>query len=196
MGGGPLRPELVAAVNDAGGLGFLAAGYKTVDEMTAEIVATKQVTDLPFGVNVFVPGAPADDVRALEAYLAQLEHARRSERSSDPPIGTTTTGKASSPPSLRHPVAVVSFAFGCPTREVIAELQSSGTRVMVTITNPYDIDLAVERGVDALCLQGIEAGAHRGGFSDDERDDGYGLLALLGAAATGPRCRWSRPARS
>ena len=53
---------------------------------------------------------------------------------------------------------------------------------MVTITNPYDIDLAVERGVDALCLQGIEAGAHRGGFSDDEHDDGYGLLPLLGAA--------------
>ncbi len=52
---------------------------------------------------------------------------------------------------------------------------------MVTITNPYDVDLAVERGVDALCLQGIEAGAHRGGFTDDERDDGYGVLALVGA---------------
>ena len=100
MGGGPSRPELVAAVNEAGGLGFLAAGYKTVDEMTAEIVATKQVTDLPFGVNVFVPGAPAVDVRALEAYLARLDATRRrSERNSDPPIGTTTTGNASSPPS-------------------------------------------------------------------------------------------------
>ena len=50
---------------------------------------------------------------------------------------------------------------------------------MVTITNPEDASLAVERGVDALCVQGIEAGAHRGGFTDDERDDGYGLLALL-----------------
>ena len=52
---------------------------------------------------------------------------------------------------------------------------------MVTITTPHDVDLAVERGVDALCVQGIEAGAHRGGFTDDERDDGYGLLALIGA---------------
>ena len=52
---------------------------------------------------------------------------------------------------------------------------------MVTITNPEDVDLAVERGVDALCVQGIEAGAHRGGFTDDEQDDGYGLLALIGA---------------
>jgi nitronate monooxygenase len=52
---------------------------------------------------------------------------------------------------------------------------------MVTITNPDDVDLAVECGVDALCVQGIEAGAHRGGFTDDERDDGYGLLVLIGA---------------
>jgi len=183
MGGGPSRPELVAAVNEAGGLGFLAAGYKTVNEMTAEIVATKQVTDLPFGVNVFVPGAPAVDVRALEAYLARLE---RDAASLGTELGPSDWNdddwERKLTALMRDPVAVVSFAFGCPTREVIAELQSSGTRVMVTITNPYDIDLAVERGVDALCLQGIEAGAHRGGFSDDGRDDGYGLLALLGAA--------------
>src|SRR4029078_1101847 len=67
------------------------------------------------------------------------------------------------------------------SNEVVAELHRVGTRVMVTITNPDDASLAVERGVDALCVQGIEAGAHRGGFTDDERDDGYGVLALIGA---------------
>src|SRR5215217_1587905 len=31
MGGGPSTPELAAAVANAGGMGFLAAGYKSVD---------------------------------------------------------------------------------------------------------------------------------------------------------------------
>ena len=53
---------------------------------------------------------------------------------------------------------------------------------MVTITNPEDVDLAVERGVDALCVQGIEAGAHRGGFTDDEGDDGYGVAGTASGA--------------
>ena len=182
MGGGPGRPELVAAVNEAGGFGFLAAGYKTAGEMTAEIVATKRATGRPFGVNVFVPSAPTVDARALDTYLEQLEHDAASLGTGLGPSDWNDDdweGKVTA--LIRDPVAVVSFAFGCPTSDVIAALHDAGTWVMVTITNPYDVDLAVERGVDALCLQGIEAGAHRGGFTDDEHDDGYGVLALVGA---------------
>ncbi len=37
LAGGSSTPELTAAVSDAGGLGFIAAGYKTVDEVRREI---------------------------------------------------------------------------------------------------------------------------------------------------------------
>ncbi len=77
MGGGPGRPELAAAVSNAGGMGFLAAGYKTAAEMLAEISETKRLTDEPFGVNVFVPYAPPIDEQALQAYLEQIEHDAR-----------------------------------------------------------------------------------------------------------------------
>ena len=73
MGGGPSCPELAAAVSDAGGLGFLAAGYKTADEVATEIAATKRLTQAPFGVNVFVPHRPPVDADALERYLVALE---------------------------------------------------------------------------------------------------------------------------
>ena len=73
MGGGPSTPELAAAVSNAGGLGFLAAGYKTADAMLAEIAATRRLTGEPFGVNVFVPSSPDVEVDELERYLAQLE---------------------------------------------------------------------------------------------------------------------------
>jgi nitronate monooxygenase len=183
MGGGPGRPELAAAVSNAGGMGFLAAGYKTAAEMLAEISATKRLTDEPFGVNVFVPYAPPIDEQALQTYLTRIEHDALvqgvqlgSSEWTDDHWEAKVTGL------LQHPVAVVSFAFGCPSREVVSELHRVGTRVMVTITNPGDASLAVERGIDALCVQGLEAGAHRGGFSDNEDDDGYGLLALIRGA--------------
>src|SRR4051794_37673161 len=73
MGGGPSRPVLAAAVSNAGGLGFLAAGYKTADELALEIAETRRLTDAPFGVNVFVPSRPAVDEAALGGYLVELE---------------------------------------------------------------------------------------------------------------------------
>ena len=182
MGGGPGRPQLAAAVSDAGGMGFLAAGYRTAEEMLAEISETKRLTDQPFGVNVFVPYAPPVNTEALRAYLLEIE----GEASAlGVQLGPAEWGdddwQAKIAVLVQHPVPVVSFAFGCPARDVVSELHRVGTRVMVTITNPGDADLAVQREVDGLCLQGFEAGAHRGGFTDDERDDGYDLLALIGA---------------
>src|SRR5450756_505576 len=72
MAGGPSTPELVIAAAGAGALGFLAAGYKTPAAMAAEIAAVRAATAEPFGVNVFVPGAPATDARALAGYLGSL----------------------------------------------------------------------------------------------------------------------------
>jgi nitronate monooxygenase len=40
MAGGPSTPALAAAVSRAGGVGFLAAGYKTVDQVERELAGT------------------------------------------------------------------------------------------------------------------------------------------------------------
>jgi len=47
MGGGPSTPALAAAVSHAGGLGFLAAGYKTPNGLQAEIAALRRLTTVP-----------------------------------------------------------------------------------------------------------------------------------------------------
>src|SRR3954465_11405664 len=58
--GGPATPELAAAVAGAGGMGFVAAGYRTPDALRDAIDRTRALTDGPFGVNLFAPtGAPA-----------------------------------------------------------------------------------------------------------------------------------------
>jgi len=70
-------------------------------------------------------------------------------------------------------VPVVSFTFGCPESDVLAGFEET----WVTVTTPVEAEIAERAGADALVAQGVEAGAHRGSFTDE--DGGLGLLALL-----------------
>jgi nitronate monooxygenase len=184
MAGGPSTAGLVIAAAEAGALGFLAAGYKTPAAMTAEIAAVRAVTSAAFGVNVFVPGTPCADPAALDRYLGSLGTAG--------PLGGGTWDDdgfdAKVTALLADPPAVTSFTFGCPAAEVTRALQDAGSLVAVTVTSPGEAAIAAAAGADALCVQGYEAGAHRGTFvNDDAPGRDYGLLSLIGevAAVTG-----------
>src|SRR4051794_31575774 len=72
MGGGPSTPELAAAVGEAGGLGFLAAGYKPVDAVRADIAELRGLGTRWFGVNLFAPPGEGDREEAVSAYAATL----------------------------------------------------------------------------------------------------------------------------
>ena len=66
LAGGPSTPELAIAVCEAGGLGFLAAGYKTPDAVRGQIDALRAHTDRPFGVNIFMPSPEPADPAGLQ----------------------------------------------------------------------------------------------------------------------------------
>ena len=55
MAGGPSTPAMAAAGSNAGGLGFLAAGYLTPRRVAETITAARTLTGGPIGVNLFVP---------------------------------------------------------------------------------------------------------------------------------------------
>jgi nitronate monooxygenase len=169
MAGGPSTPELAAAVSNAGGIGFLAAGYKTPDRVKAEIDATRALSDRPFGVNVFVPGPPADRA-AYAAYVESLGPEAGEPRHDDDHWHAKLELLEAERP------AIVSFTFGCPPRDAIESIEAE---VWVTVTTPAEAAEAEAAGADALVAQGLEAGAHRGSFSDDDAQEAYGLLALL-----------------
>jgi nitronate monooxygenase len=182
LAGGPSTPELAAAVSDAGGLGFLAAGYLTVAALRERLERTRALTDAPIGVNLFVPGTPASP-KAVDAYAARLaDEARRAGVE----LGVARFEDDDWAPKLElltaTPVPVVSFTFGCPEAEVIDRLHHAGSEVWVTVTHPGEARQAVDAGADALVVQGAEAGGHRASFRDDPAGDpggGIGLLALL-----------------
>ena len=179
MGGGPSPPALAAAVGEAGGLGFLAAGYRTADAVRADIVALRSLTARPFGVNVFAPPVAVPDPAAVERFAATL---RGEAERYGAPVGEPRhdddgwAGKLALLAELRVPVA--SFAFGCPSADAIDALHDADAAVWVTVTTPAEARQAAAAGADALVVQGVEAGGHRGGF-DDVTPGEIGLLALL-----------------
>ncbi|KOG39983.1 nitronate monooxygenase [Streptomyces decoyicus] len=186
MAGGGSGPELAAAVCGAGGLGFLAAGYKTADGMYQEIKQLRSLTDRPFGVNLFMPQPSLADGSVVEVYREQLAgEATWYETELGDTDGPIDDGYEAKLAILRDdPVPVVSFTFGCPSRAVLDAFAKVGTYTIVTVTTAAEAQAAQWSGADAVCVQGVEAGGHQGTHRDDPHADGtgsgLGLLALLG----------------
>ncbi|MCU1547608.1 MAG: 2-nitropropane dioxygenase [Arthrobacter sp.] len=170
MAGGTSTPAFVRAVHDAGGLGFLAAGYKSVPAMQAEIRSTR-ASGARFGMNVFVPDPvqlnPSAEVRArLQDYRSRLRAdalrygvelpALRFDDDDD------WRGKLDA--LLADPVELVSFAFGLPGPDVVRSLQRAGSAVLATVTTVSEGLRAAEQGVDALVVQHASAGGHSAAF--------------------------------
>jgi nitronate monooxygenase len=179
LAGGPSTPALAAAVSEAGGLGFLAAGYLGVDAVRAEVADVRARTARPFGVNVFAPPEPDGDPAAVHRYAQALGvEAERYGVALGEPRRDDDGFHAKLELLAEERVPVVSFTFGLPASEVIGELRRGGTHVWVTVTTPEEAIAADAAGADALVVQGVEAGGHRGSFDDAAPGD-VGLLALL-----------------
>lgn len=190
MAGGPSTPELAAAVSDAGGLGFVAAGYLDAATLVAQLAAVRELTEAPFGVNVFAPPADEDDLRAavdrgLVDYRRRLEpEARR--LGAELPKETVVDDddwRATLDALISEPVPVVSFTFGLPEPDDVAALHAVGSQLVGTVTDEREAEEALARGMDALCVQGPEAGGHRGSHRVGADPDDRPLGELVAAVA-------------
>lgn len=170
MAGGTSTPAFVEAVHRAGGLGFLAAGYKSVAAMQAEIRTIRE-SGARFGMNVFVPD-PAQ-LPPSAAVLAELEDYRQQLRPDARRYGVELPqlrlddddewqGKIDA--LLSDPVELVSFAFGLPGPDVVRALQRAGSAVLATVTTAAEAVQAAGQGVDALVVQHTSAGGHSAAF--------------------------------
>lgn len=184
MAGGPSTPELVAAVSDAGGLGFLAAGYRSADAVARLVEQTRALTARPFGVNVFVPEAgPVAPAEAVYEFRETLAPLMRLLGLYDLPPGRADDDDWHAKLDLleRDPVAVVSFTFGLPPRVAVARLHAVGTAVWASVASVPDAVAAAALGVDALVVQGTEAGGHRATIRCADEADDLGTLDLVRA---------------
>jgi nitronate monooxygenase len=185
MAGGPTTPDLIAAAAQAGAVGFVAAGYKTAQAMRGDIDAVTAMTSEPYGVNVFVPGAPADPdgvARYLDSIAAD---AAALGTEPGPASWDDDDWHAKIADLLARPVPIVSFTFGCPEPAIVSAFQAAGSSVWVTVTDPAEAAAAVSAGADCLCVQGAEAGAHRGTFTNAPGGTA-GIVELIAAIRAVP----------
>ncbi|WP_139004410.1 NAD(P)H-dependent flavin oxidoreductase [Arthrobacter crystallopoietes] len=183
MAGGPSTPALAAAVNDAGGLGFLAGALKARGKVDEEIAHLRALTDRPFGVNLFVPAntaaePAAEDVEAVEAYRHRL--AEFLETAVPEPDWQDTDDYAGKLELLVEArPAVVSFTFGLPEEEAVAKLHRADISVWAMVTGAEDARAAEARGCDVLVVQSAEAGGHRSTFDVRAEPNDQTLETLL-----------------
>ncbi|KAL6517631.1 hypothetical protein OROMI_033332 [Orobanche minor] len=155
-------PELVAAVANAGGLGFLRSPdqrsldggvrlgsvlrWKVFNNWAVEeapdylkqlIRKTRTLTDKPFGVAVVLAFPHEENIRAI----------------------------------LEEKVAVLEVYWGECSKDLLLQAHQAGVKVVPQVGSFEEAQKAVNVGVDAIIVQGVEAGGH---VIDQE-----GLITLL-----------------
>ena len=181
MAGGATTADLVAAVCEAGALGFLGAAYLTPPEIIELSRAVRARTSRPFGINLFAPlptpSAPADAGPALER-LAPF-HAELGLPPPTPPAPAGDPFGEQLPSALESGASVFSFTFGVLPTGAIEAIKARGMVLIGTATTVEEA-VALERaGVDAVVAQGSEAGAHRGTFAAEFDAAMVGTMALV-----------------
>ena len=182
MAGGPSTPALAAAVSGAGGLGFLAAGYKAPDAVAAEVDAVRAATTAPFGVNLFVVEPYEPDAASLDAYRRSLEpEAARLGAELGEARWDDDHWQEKVDLVLDSRPDVVSFTFGCPSAGVLRRMAGRGVLSSVTVTSVAEARVAVAHGAASLCVQGPHAGGHRGTWKQEADPDSTPLADLVSA---------------
>ncbi|WP_206997925.1 NAD(P)H-dependent flavin oxidoreductase [Trinickia mobilis] len=179
---GVSTPALAAAVSNAGGLGSLGVGAMNAEGARKVIKETRALTAKPFNINVFCH-SPAMSNEAVESQWLKWLAPHFEKYGATPPasLWEIYTSFLADPDMvevfLEEKPAVVSFHFGLPTAEVIADLKKAGIKLLGAATNVHEAAQVAAAGVDAIVAQGIEAGGHRGVF-DPALDDRLGTFAL------------------
>ncbi len=182
MAGGPTTPAVVIAAARAGGLGFLAGGYKSTADLQSQVAEVRAATPV-FGVNLFAPNPVPVDPGAFRRYAAQLQpEADRYglDLSRVEPVSDDDGWAGKIELLAGDPVPVVSFTFGLPDAGSIGALRRAGSLLVQTVTSAAEAQLAADAGLDALVVQSAEAGGHSGTFTPHRPVPPRALTDLVG----------------
>jgi nitronate monooxygenase len=180
---GANTPALAAAVSRSGGLGSLGVGYTEPQAILDQAAQVRAQTDKPFALNLFVmPDTFEVDeaavTRARERLDALMEREGLAVRTSRPQHWAQGFSDQFAALCEARP-AVASFVFNLITPAQLHELHRRDIYVIGTATTVAEARAWAELGVDAVCVQGVEAGGHRGTFLHEPEEALIGLFALL-----------------
>ncbi|MDI5892442.1 NAD(P)H-dependent flavin oxidoreductase [Halomonas rhizosphaerae] len=175
--------ELAIAVSRAGGLGALPCAMLSPEAMAEELETLRSATSGPVNVNFFCHTSPAPDPARQARWHAALApwYAEFGLDIEAVPAGAGRRPFDHAACDVLEPFrpAVVSFHFGLPAPELLARVKAWGAMVLSTATTVEEARWLEAHGADAVIVQGLEAGGHRGLFLTEDLTTQVGTLALL-----------------
>lgn len=174
--------RLALAVSAVGGLGALPCAMLAPAALRDEAAALA-ASGRPYNLNFFCHTMPAPDAAREATWRDALAPYYR-EFGIEPPPAAPGPGRAPFDAAaaelvtaLRPPV--VSFHFGLPAPDMLAQVKAAGAVVLASATTVDEARWLAEHGADAVIAQGLEAGGHRGHFLSDDLTRQMGTAALL-----------------
>ncbi len=161
---GACPPALSVAVANAGGMGACGALLLDPAAIGQWAATVRAATNGAFQLNLWIPDpAPARDPEAeaaVRGFLGQW----------GPPVppeaadAATLDFAAQCEALLQAGPAVVSSIMGVYPPDFVARLKQRGIAWFACVTTVAEARQAAEAGAEALVVQGVEAGGHRGSF--------------------------------
>lgn len=185
---GVSTPAMAASASKAGCLGSLPLGDLSVDDSIAAIRETKQLTDKKFAVNIFVNEIPeiTDSVRAQYAETKTFIEQLATDHHISVDLPEIDTLKVRSYHDqievlISENCKIVSFTFGNLDQQSIEKLKNNDTLLIGTCTSVEEALILEKSGINIICVQGIEAGGHRGSFTTENipQIGGFSLLSQV-----------------
>jgi len=164
-------PELVAEVSRAGGLGILAGLGVPADELRRRIRHVRELTDRPFGLNLWLHTAlrpptdpatiPDDALSAVQRTLNRVRDRLGAAAVETRPARMPDLIEEQFETILDERVPVWSIGLGNPGPEMVRRCRQRGVTVMAMAARVDDAKTLAASGVDVIVAQGAEAGGHR-----------------------------------
>jgi nitronate monooxygenase len=189
LAGGGDTPALVAAVCNAGALGFIGAAYLSPAQIREAAREVQARTTKPFGINLFAPAkpteAPPDPGPALQKVAPFFAEIGLPPPSMPGSAGDSFEEQLAA--ALKTGASFFSFTFGVLSERAIEAIKSHGMFLIGTATTVEEALTLEKAGVDAVVAQGSEAGGHRGTFSTDFSTALIGTMSLVPQVADAVR---------
>jgi nitronate monooxygenase len=182
-------PELVAEVSNAGGFGILAGFRLGGEELRRQIRRLRELTDRPFGVNLWLHPevekpvdagtVPEELVQTVQGTLNRFREEMHLPASAKRPASLPDLVGGAFEVLLEERVPVFSVGLGDPGPERVRLCHERGIKVMAMATNVEDARALDASGVDTIVAQGGEAGGHRSVWREGKPVEAVGTMALV-----------------
>jgi len=185
---GVSTPQMVASAAKAGCLGSLALGDLPAEKCIEQIQLTKKLCKETFAVNIFVHEIPTitEDLKIkynkTKQFIEQLSTQYKLEVHLPAFEDIQLSAYHNQVDALiDEDCKIVSFTFGNLDDATIQKFKAANTILIGTCTSVAEAKILESSGIDIICVQGIEAGGHRGSFNakDIPEIGGFSLLAQV-----------------